>query len=196
MEKAKGISTPMATSTKLDKDEDGKPVDEAVYRGMVGSLLYLTNSRSDIMQSVCLCARFQANPKESHFIAVKRILRYLIDTEKLYLFYLMFDNFDLKGYSDADYGGCSEKDYGVDFACVPIYCDNSSTIAISKNFAPHSRTKHIDIRHHFLRDHVEKVNIKLVFCPTEDQKADIFTKPLARERFEKLRLEIGLINGD
>ncbi|KAK9671145.1 hypothetical protein RND81_12G009200 [Saponaria officinalis] len=107
MEKAKAISTPMATTTKLEKDENGKPVDQTVYRGMIGSLLYLTASRPDIVQSVCVCAIFQADPKESHLIAVKRILRYLICTEKLYLFYPMFDNFDLKGYSDADYGGSS-----------------------------------------------------------------------------------------
>ena len=74
---------------------------------MIGSLLYLTASRPNIMHSVCVCARFQANPKESHLVAVKRILLYLIGTSKLYLIYPMFDSFDLKGYSDAYYGGCS-----------------------------------------------------------------------------------------
>ena len=106
MDNAKSITTPMATTTKLDKDDDGKSVDEKVYRGMIGSLLYLTASRPDIMHSVCVCARFQANPKESHLVAVKRILRYLVGTNKLCLIYPMHDSFDLKGYSDADYGGC------------------------------------------------------------------------------------------
>ena len=67
----------MATSTKLDADEAGKTVDQKTYRGMIGSLLYLTASRLDIQFSVCLCERFQANPEESHLIAVKRIFRYL-----------------------------------------------------------------------------------------------------------------------
>ena len=64
--------TPMATATKLDQDDSGKGIDITGYRGMIGSLLYLTASRPDIMFATCLCARFQANPKESHLIAVKR----------------------------------------------------------------------------------------------------------------------------
>ena len=67
----------MATSTKLDVDETGKAVDQKTYRGMIGSLLYLTVNIPDIQFSVCLCVRFQANPKKSHLIAVKKIFRYL-----------------------------------------------------------------------------------------------------------------------
>ena len=76
MENCKPIGTPMSPSSKLDKDDEGKSVDLKYYRGMIGSLLYLTASRPDIMFSVCLCARYQSNPKESHLNAVKRILRY------------------------------------------------------------------------------------------------------------------------
>ena len=71
----------MSTSIKIDKDEQGKPVDEKKNRGMSGSLLYLTASRPDIMFSVCMCARFQSAPKESHITAVKRIFRYLVGTQ-------------------------------------------------------------------------------------------------------------------
>ena len=77
LEGCKKISTLMATSTKLDADETAKAVDQKTYRGMIGSLLYLTVSRPDIQFNVCLCARFQANPKKSHLITVKRIFRYL-----------------------------------------------------------------------------------------------------------------------
>ena len=70
----------MTTTIKLDKDDLGKCVDIKVYRGMIGSLLYLTASRSDIMFSVCLCAHFQSCPKESHLIVVERIIRYLKGT--------------------------------------------------------------------------------------------------------------------
>ena len=80
LEGCKKISMPMAISTKLDADEAGKAVDQKTYRGMIGSLLYLTASRPDIQFSVCLCARFQANPKKSHLITVKRIFRYLSET--------------------------------------------------------------------------------------------------------------------
>ena len=72
---------------------------------MIGSLLYLTTSRPDIAFSVCLCARFQSNPNESHHKTMKRILRYLKGTDDFSLFYPKSDDYDLKGYSDVDYAG-------------------------------------------------------------------------------------------
>ena len=96
----------MGSSIKLDMDEKGKLVDQTKYRDMIGSLLYLTASRPDIMYSVCLYARFQACPKESHWNVVKRIFRYLKDIIDIGLWYLESDNFKLICYSDADLGGC------------------------------------------------------------------------------------------
>ena len=106
MEGCKAIRTPMSPSTRLDRDERGKPVDQKYYRSIIGSLLYLTASRPDIMFSVCLCARFQSDPRESHLIATKRILRYLSGTVYVGLFYPKVDNFDLIAYCDADFAGC------------------------------------------------------------------------------------------
>src|SRR6266498_1480327 len=83
MEGAKPIKTLMATNGYLDLNQEGKSVDQKVYRSMIGSLLYLCASRLNIMLSVCMCARFQAAPKECHLVAVKRILRYLIQTPLL-----------------------------------------------------------------------------------------------------------------
>ena len=106
LEVVKPQATPMSSSTKLDKDEGGKCVDLKLYRSMIGSLLYLTISRPEIMFSVCLCARFQASPRESHLKAVKRIFRYLKDTPSIGLWYPRDSSFDLHAYSDADYRGC------------------------------------------------------------------------------------------
>jgi hypothetical protein len=106
MENAKPIKTPKPTNGHLDLNEDGKAVDQKVYRSMIGSLLYLCASRPDIMLSVCMCARFQANPKECHLMAVKRILRYLVYTPYLGLWYPKGSTFNLLGYSDSDYAGC------------------------------------------------------------------------------------------
>jgi hypothetical protein len=106
MKNAKPIKTPMGTNGHLDLDTGGKSVDQKVYRSMIGSLLYLCASRPDIMLSVCMCARFQANPKEVHLRAVKRIMRYLVYTPKFGLWYPKGSTFDLIGYSDADYAGC------------------------------------------------------------------------------------------
>ena len=103
--KVKEMATPMSPATKLNKDEKGKNVNQKLYRGMIGSFLYLTASRPNIMFSVCLCARFQACSKESHLFAVKRIFRYLIGTQNLGLWYPKGTSFDLIGFSDADYAG-------------------------------------------------------------------------------------------
>jgi hypothetical protein len=102
----KPIKTPMGTNGHLNLDMGGKSIDQNVYRSMIGSLLYLCASRPDIMLSVCMCARFQANPKEVHLRAVKRIIRYLVYTPKFGLCYPKGSTFDLIGYSDADYAGC------------------------------------------------------------------------------------------
>jgi hypothetical protein len=102
----KDAKTPMGTNGHLDLDMGGKSVDQKVYWSMIGSLLYLCASRPDIMLSVCMCARFQADPKEAHLMAVKRILRYLVYTSKFGLWYPRGSTFDLIGYSDADWAGC------------------------------------------------------------------------------------------
>ena len=99
----------MSPATKLDKDERGKDVNQKLYRGMIGSLLYLTASRPDITFSVCLCARFQACLKESHLSIVKRIFRYFIGTQNLGLWYPIGISFDVIGFFYADYAG-SETD--------------------------------------------------------------------------------------
>jgi hypothetical protein len=106
LHKAKPIKTPMGTNGHLDLDMDGKLVDQNVYRSMIGSLLYLCASRPDIMLNVCMCARFQAAAKECHLRAVKRIMRYLILTPHIGLWYPKGEHFELIGYSDADYVGC------------------------------------------------------------------------------------------
>jgi len=105
MENSKHLATPMSTGCYLDKDEFGQPIDEKQYRGMIGSLLYLSARRPDIMFSVCMCARFQSNPKFSHLTTVKRILRYLLGTVNLGLWYPKNSLCNLIGYSDSDFAG-------------------------------------------------------------------------------------------
>jgi hypothetical protein len=106
MKNVKPIKTPMGTNGHLDVDTGGKFVDQKVYQSMIGSLLYLCASRPDIMLSVCMRARLQANPKEVHLRAMKRIMRYLVYTPKFGLWYPKGSTFDLIRYSDADYARC------------------------------------------------------------------------------------------
>ncbi|XP_021724393.1 uncharacterized protein LOC110691754 [Chenopodium quinoa] len=105
LENAKPNKTPMGISTRLDEDPSGICIDQTMYRGMIGSLIYLTANKPDISFSVGLCARFPANPKESHLKVVKRIHRYLKGTNNLGLFYPRSDSFDLNGFTDTDYAG-------------------------------------------------------------------------------------------
>ena len=240
-------TTPMAKTTKLDKDT-GASVDITNYRGMIGSLLYLTASRPDIMYETCLCAIFQADPREPHLFAVKRIFKYLKGTTTLGLWYPRESDFSLIGYSDADFAGCkidrkstsgscqflggrlvswySKKqkliststaeaeyiaagscraqilwmknqllDYGLSFSKIPMYCHNQSAIAMTGNLVQHFMTNHISIIYHFIRDHVMEGTVELHFVPTDQQLADIFTKPLSESTFTRLVNELGMISG-
>ena len=245
MDSAKHLKTPMGTNEKLSKDENGVPVDPTLYRSMIGSLLYLTASRPDIAFSVGVCARYQANSKESRVGAVKRIIRYVNGTADYGIWFSKDTNSSLAGYSDADWagnaddrkstsGGCfylgnnlvswfskkqnsislstAEAEYIAAGSCCTqllwmkqmledcgifqdtliVYCDNTSAINISKNLVQHSRTKHIDIRHHFIRELVENKSVVIEHVATDMQLADIFTKALDASRFISLRKALGI----
>nr|GFC63147.1 hypothetical protein [Tanacetum cinerariifolium] len=160
----------MVEQAKLKLDLVGKPVGHTDYHCMIGSLMYVTSSRPDIMFVTCMCTRYQANPNEHHVSAVKRIFRYLKGTINLGLWYPKDSGFDLTAYSDEDHAGChldrkTESEYVAVSGCcaqvlrmrtqltnygffmkkVPIYCDSKSAIEISCNPVQHTRIKHIDV---------------------------------------------------
>ena len=245
LEDCKVMNTPMHPTCTLSKEDEGAKVDQKLYRGMIGSLLYLTASRPDILFSVCLCARFQSDPRESHMTAVKRIFRYLKGTTNLGLLYRKSLDYKLIGFCDADYAGdrierkstsgncqflgdnliswaskrqttiamstaeaeyisaascCTQllwmkhqlEDYQIIANSIPIYCDNTAAICLSKNPILHSRAKHIEIKHHFIRDYVQKGILDIQFIDTENQWADIFTKPLTVERFDFIKKNLNM----
>ena len=128
----------MSSTIKLDKDESRKAVDITKYRGTIGSLLYLMTSRSDIMFSVYLCARFQSNPKESHLSAVKCILKYLIGTINLGLWYPKGTHFNITSYLNADFASCqtdrkstSGTCYFLGYALVSWFSKKQNSVALS-----------------------------------------------------------------
>ncbi|GJR95139.1 retrovirus-related pol polyprotein from transposon TNT 1-94 [Tanacetum coccineum] len=102
------VDTPMVEKNKLDEDLQGKQVDATLYHGMIGSLMYLTSSRPDLIYAVCLCARYQAKPTEKHLQAVKRIFRYLNGTINMGLWYSKDTDMSLTAYADADHAGCQD----------------------------------------------------------------------------------------
>nr|GEW96247.1 retrovirus-related Pol polyprotein from transposon TNT 1-94 [Tanacetum cinerariifolium] len=109
MNKGQSIGTPMATKPKLDADLSGNPVDQTDYRSKIGSLMYLTSSRPDIVQAVCFCARYQSRPTKKHLKEVKRIFRYLRGTLIMGLWYPKGSSFGLTAFSDADHDGCIDS---------------------------------------------------------------------------------------
>ncbi|GJZ26994.1 putative ribonuclease H-like domain-containing protein, partial [Tanacetum coccineum] len=236
----KSASTPTDLEKPLVQDGDAADVDEHLYRSMIGSLMYLTASRPDIMFAVCACARFQVSPKTSHLLAVKRIFRYLKGKPSLGLWYSKDSPWELVAYTDSDYAGATQDrksttrgcqflgnrhaleanarngtvvatstteaeyvaaanccgqvlwiqnqllDYGYNFMNTVIYIDNNSTICIIENPVQHSKTKHIEIRHHFIRDCNAKKLIQMVKIDTEHNVADLLTKGFDAGRFQYL----------
>nr|GEY43341.1 hypothetical protein [Tanacetum cinerariifolium] len=212
MDKGQSIGTPIATKPKLDVDLNGNPVDQTDYCSKIGSLMYLTSSRPDIVQAVCFCARYQSRPTEKYLKEVKRIFRYLRGTVNMGLWYLKGSSFELTGFLDADHTGCIDTrkstSGGIQFLgdklvswmskkqkCTTMSSAEAeyvSAIAILCNPVQHSRTKHIHTRYHFIKEQVENGIIELYIVRTEYQLADMFTKALPEDRFKYLVRRIGM----
>ncbi|GJW80805.1 retrovirus-related pol polyprotein from transposon TNT 1-94 [Tanacetum coccineum] len=191
------VDTPMVEKSKLDEDLQWKVVNPTCYHEMIGTLMYLTYSRPDIVLAVCICVWYQTKPTEKHLHAVKQIFRYLRGTINIGNILVSWSSKKQKSTTissiEAEYtallGCCAQilwkrsqlTDYSLGFNKIPLYCDNKSDIALCCNNVQHSRSKHIDIRHHFIKEQVENEVVELYFFRTEYQLVDIFTKPLARE---------------
>ncbi|GKC06531.1 hypothetical protein Tco_0998141 [Tanacetum coccineum] len=180
------LTLPMVKRSKLDEDPQGTQVVPTRYRTMVGSLMYIIASHPDLVFAVCMCAWYQAKPTKKHLTMVKWVFRYLNGTINMGLWYPKDIKFDLKTFADADHMRSQLTDYGFNFNKTPLYCDSKSVIALSCNTVQHSRTKHIAVLYHFQREQVENEVVELSFVKIAYQLADIFTKPLGRERFEFL----------
>jgi hypothetical protein len=220
------------------------------YRSTVGALLYLSNcTRPDVAFTVNQLARYMAVPRRTHWLALKRLLRYLTSTVDYGLRYTAEgEHIRVTGYSDADFAGdldtrrsttgmvfmmanaaiswksTSQKSVALS-TCeaetvalsetlkeaiwlkrlrdelqpaltkqpLPLREDNQSAIALAKERRFSNRTKHIDIRHFFIREQLDAGNVALEYCPTADMLADIFTKALGRTSFERLRPLLGVV---
>lgn len=242
---SKPVATPVDSSTRLTY-ECGEKCDQQLYQAVVGTLLYLSVwTRPDIGYAVSSVAKFCADPRKEHWVAVKRILRYLKGTTNFGLSYTRSDNSGCVGFSDSDWAGDSndrkstsgylffigsapvswrskkqscvalssaEAEY-VALACaaqeamwlrqllseisggaetILIYEDNQSAIQMAKNPQFHGRSKHIDIRYHFIRDVVNKKCVTLEYCPTDQMIADMLTKGLGKDKFSNLRTQAGI----
>ncbi|GJW58369.1 hypothetical protein Tco_0105100 [Tanacetum coccineum] len=173
----------MATKPKLDADLSGEPVDQTDYRSKIGSLMYLTSSRPDIVQAVCYCARYQARPTEKH---LKEVLKGSSILKRLNTVALS------ASCAQVMWMRTQLQDYGFNYNKIPLYCDSQSAISILCNPVQHFRTKHIHTRYHFIKEQVKNGIIELYFVRTEYQMDEQFTKALPKERYQYLVRRIGM----
>ncbi|GJR45098.1 retrovirus-related pol polyprotein from transposon TNT 1-94 [Tanacetum coccineum] len=203
LEDSKPMKTPMSSDTKLTKDEECESVDSTKYRGMIGTthlglwypkgtgietIVYADSdhagdyvdrkSTSGICTFVGCCL--------TSWFSKKQTALAISTTEAEYIS-------AGKACQQALWMKQALIDYDVQLDDVPIMCDNKGAIDLSKNPVQHSRTKHIEIRHHFLRDNVQKGHISIEKVASVDNIADILTKPLKRESFNYLRLGLGMM---
>ncbi|GJX61001.1 retrovirus-related pol polyprotein from transposon TNT 1-94, partial [Tanacetum coccineum] len=181
---------------KLDKDLQGKEVDATLYRGMIGSLMYLTSNRPDSYADAdhAGCQDTRRSTSGSAQFLGKKLVSWSSKKQKCTAI----------SSTKAEYialSGCCAQilwmrsqltDYGFQSNKIPLYCDNKSAIALCCNYVQHSRAKHIDVRYHFIKEQVENGIVKLYFVRTEYQPADIFTKPLPQDRFNFLIEKLGI----
>ena len=241
------MPTPMITNWKKLHASDSELVDPTLYRQLIGSLMYLVNTRPNICFAVNTLSQFMVEPRRVHWVAAKHVLRYLQGTVDYGLDYRQGDGVRLAGYTDSDWAGSasdrkstsrccfvlgsaivswfsqkqksvalssSEAEYmaasqasceaiwlrkmlvglfGQELRPTMIFCDNQSCIKLMENPVFHDRSKHIEIRYHFIRDCVQWGAVKLEYISTEEQVADILTKSLPRGKHVYFRDKMGVV---
>jgi hypothetical protein len=248
MEDSRPMTTPMITNWKKLHASESQLVDSTLYRQLIGSLMYLVNTRPDICFAVNTLSQFMVELRRVHWVAAKHVLGYLCGTVDYGLDYHRGDGVRLVGYTDSDWAGCvsdkkstsgccfglgsavvswfSQKQksvalssaeagymaasqascealwlrkmliglFGVQLRPTVIFCDNQSCIKLSKNPVFHNRSKHIEIRYHFIRDYVQRGAVELQYISTEEQVTDILTKALSMGKFVFFRDKLGVVS--
>ncbi|KAH9678769.1 hypothetical protein KPL71_025858 [Citrus sinensis] len=212
LEECKEMSTPMNSKEKLCKEDGTEKVDQAYFRSLIGCLMYLTATRPDILNAVSILSRFMHCASEWHLKAAKRVLRYVKGT--CYCFTLGSGVFSWSSKKQEIVAqSTAEAKFVAATAAVnqalwlrkilidlnleheestEILVDNQAAIAISQNPVFHGKTKHFNIKLFFLREVHKNGVVSLVYCKTEDQVADVFTKPLLVSKFEFFRTKLGV----
>ncbi|GJX90027.1 hypothetical protein Tco_0343353 [Tanacetum coccineum] len=210
MDKRDSLGTPMATKPKLDVDLSGKRIDQTRYQSLIESLMYLTSSipyidLSMLIMPDALMLAF-LNDDHARCLDARKSPSGGIQFLGEKLFSWMSNKQDCTAMSTAEVEymalsmSCAQvmwmrthlKDYGLDYNKIPLYCDSQSSIEISCNPVQHSRIKHINIRNHFIKEHVECCIIESYFVRTKYQLADMFTKALLQDMFEYLVRRLGM----
>nr|GEY18878.1 hypothetical protein [Tanacetum cinerariifolium] len=204
MESCDPVDTSMVEKSKLDEDTQGKAVDPTYYLGMVGTLMYLTSSRPDLDYAIALTAFADVDYAGCQDTRRSRSGSKQLLGDKLVSWSSKWQKSDVISSTEDEYIALSSccaqvlwmrsqlTDYGLRFSKIPMYYDNKSAISLCCNNVQHSRSKHINIRYHFIKEKVENGVVELYFVQMEYQLADIFTKALCRESIEFLINKLGM----
>jgi hypothetical protein len=243
------MNTPMETKLKLLVDTSSGLIDATLYRQIIGSQMYLTNTRPYICFAVNTLSQFLVEPRHVHLVAAKHVMRYLKGTVDCGLSYDGDHDFRLSGYTDSDWAGivfdrkstsgccfslgsamiswqsrkqssialsiakaeyiaaCSASCeaiwlrkliglFDLEMEATLILCDNQSCIKMTEIPIFHDKSKHIEIRYHYIRDMVQRGAIKLQYVITDEHVADVLTKPLSRVKFEHFQDKLGIVRKD
>jgi hypothetical protein len=247
MTECRSMPTPMVIDLKKMSDIDSGEVDPHLYKQLIGSLMYLVNTRPDICYAVNVLSQFMSQPRQTHWIATKHVLRYLQGTIGYGLRYASSVDLSLQGYVDADWAGSAVDRKSTSGCCftlgysmvswssrkqssvalstaeeeyitlsvaireavwlrklltdlfdhemdpTTIHCNNQSCVKLFENPVFHDRSKHIKIKYHYIKDMVQRKTIHVHYLPTHEQIANIFTKPLAKTKFEYFHERLGLV---
>jgi hypothetical protein len=250
MLECKAMNTPMETNLKLLVDTSSELADATLYIQIIGSLMYLMNTRPDICFSVNTLSQYLVEPRRVHLVAAKHVMRYLKGTLDYGLYYTGDHDFRVCGYTDLDWVGSvsdrkstsrccfslgsamtswqsrkqssialstTETEYiaacstscesiwlrklltglfDLEMEATVILCDNQSCIKMTENPVFHDKSKHIEIRYHYIRDMVQRGVVKLQYVGTDQQVADVLTNPLSRVKFEYFRDKLGVVRKD
>ena len=246
METCTPSSIPMVEGTHLRTEEDSPKVDARKFQCLIGMLIYLVNTKLEILYETRVLSRYMHDPRVPHMEAAYHILRYIKGVLDFGILYRKDHSPTLIGYRDADWGNCkndrksitrwvfvsargpiswsskkqqtvaisstdaeakaltdgikeaiwlrtlSTKIHGVMPNPITLFCDNQSILKVARNPVHHEQLKHIELWLHFIRENVVEGTIETLYIQTRDQIADIFTKPLGKQRFTKLRDEMGI----
>ncbi|KAH9713982.1 putative leucine-rich repeat receptor-like protein kinase [Citrus sinensis] len=197
MADCKGIETHFSTFEKLRRNEGARFHDPTLYRSVIGSLQYAVLTRPELAFSVNKLSQYMSDPRQPHWIACKRILRYLKSTMNMCLRFRKSEYFDITAYTDADWASDPDdrSELKLKVEGVPvILSDSTSAAAIAANPVYHSKTKHFEIDLHFIRDKVMKGEIEISYVASKDQTADVLTKPLPHYKLSHFRSKLNVID--
>eukprot|EP00253_Pinus_taeda_P002901 PITA_02901 len=185
MDECKAAFVPLQQNNKFQVDDNSKYADATLYSQLVGSLIYLTTTRPDLAYAVSVLSQFRARPHENHWIAAKGVLRLYLAEEK---------------YQATCAATCEAvwlrrllQDAGEEHTeAMVINCNNQSSIKLPYDPVFNKNTKHIDTQFHFVREKLQSKEICVEYCNSWDNMADIFTKPLARLKFDLFKDTLGV----